>query len=74
MRVVTQTKSEAEAICGFVREHFEIDEKNSLDALNRLGAKEFGYRSVHYIVTGLQRPAVKQGPRFLTLALSLIHI
>jgi ppGpp synthetase/RelA/SpoT-type nucleotidyltranferase/8-oxo-dGTP pyrophosphatase MutT (NUDIX family) len=49
-RVVTQTKSEADAVCRFIREHFEIDEKNSLDTLTRLGAGEFGYRSVHYIV------------------------
>ena len=48
--MVTHIKSEADAICRFIRDNFVIDEKNSLDAVSRLGAKEFGYRSVHYIV------------------------
>jgi ppGpp synthetase/RelA/SpoT-type nucleotidyltranferase len=50
LRVVTQTKSEADAVCQFITRNFEIDRKNSLDTRSRLGAREFGYRSVHYVV------------------------
>jgi ppGpp synthetase/RelA/SpoT-type nucleotidyltranferase/8-oxo-dGTP pyrophosphatase MutT (NUDIX family) len=49
-RVVTHIQSEADAVCRFIRDNFVIDEKNSLDTRSRLGAQEFGYRSVHYIV------------------------
>jgi mutator protein MutT len=49
-RVIAQLKSEVDAVCAFVRDNFVIDEKNSLDALGRLRASEFGYRSVHYVV------------------------
>jgi ppGpp synthetase/RelA/SpoT-type nucleotidyltranferase len=50
-RVIVHTKGEVEAICAFIRKHFEIDEANSLDSADRLRASEFGYRSVHYIVS-----------------------
>jgi mutator protein MutT len=49
-RVITQLKSEAEALCGFISENFLIDQSNSLDTLSRLRPGEFGYRSVHYVV------------------------
>jgi ppGpp synthetase/RelA/SpoT-type nucleotidyltranferase/8-oxo-dGTP pyrophosphatase MutT (NUDIX family) len=49
-RVVVHIKPEVDAVCRFIREHFKIDEKNSLDAGSRLGTQEFGYRSVHYVV------------------------
>src|SRR4051794_15601141 len=49
-RVIAHTRAEVEAICAFIRSHFEIDEENSLDSADRLRANEFGYRSVHYIV------------------------
>jgi ppGpp synthetase/RelA/SpoT-type nucleotidyltranferase/8-oxo-dGTP pyrophosphatase MutT (NUDIX family) len=50
-RVVTQIKPEAEAASQCIKELFEIDKENSQeDTLSRLGAKEFGYRSVHYVV------------------------
>jgi ppGpp synthetase/RelA/SpoT-type nucleotidyltranferase/ADP-ribose pyrophosphatase YjhB (NUDIX family) len=50
VRVVVQTKDEVDRVCRFIREHFKIDERNSLDTLDRLATKEFGYRSVHFIV------------------------
>lgn len=50
VRVITQIDREVQAVCDFIREHFEIDEKNSEDKLIRLRAGEFGYRSVHYVV------------------------
>jgi ppGpp synthetase/RelA/SpoT-type nucleotidyltranferase len=49
-RVVTQTQSEEQAVCEFIKSHFEIDEANSLDVSSRLRPSEFGYRSIHYIV------------------------
>lgn len=49
-RVITHVREDVEAMCQFIREHFEIDEANSLDSLSRLRASEFGYRSVHYVV------------------------
>lgn len=49
-RVIALTRSHVEAMRTFIREHFDIDEKNSEDASIRLGPSEFGYRSVHLIV------------------------
>ncbi len=50
VRVVVQTTAEVDTVCRFIRDNFEIDLKNSLDQRERLRAKEFGYRSVHYVV------------------------
>jgi ppGpp synthetase/RelA/SpoT-type nucleotidyltranferase len=49
-RVIMHVRDDVEALSRFIREHFEIDEANSLDSLTRLRASEFGYRSVHYVV------------------------
>ncbi|MDC0934879.1 RyR domain-containing protein [Pirellulales bacterium] len=49
-RIIVQLPSEVESLVRFVREHFDIDEPNSQDTRERLGAQEFGYRSVHLIV------------------------
>jgi ppGpp synthetase/RelA/SpoT-type nucleotidyltranferase len=50
-RVITRTGQEVEAIGDFIEEHFEIDRENSVDTSQRLRPVEFGYRSVHYIVS-----------------------
>lgn len=50
-RVITHTRSQVEAVCGFVKTHFEIDWDNSVDVTERLKPTEFGYRSVHYIIS-----------------------
>jgi ppGpp synthetase/RelA/SpoT-type nucleotidyltranferase len=50
-RVITTTPSEVETICKFIEEHFNIDWENSIDVSQRHKPAEFGYRSVHYIVT-----------------------
>jgi ppGpp synthetase/RelA/SpoT-type nucleotidyltranferase len=50
-RVIVHFQSQVEKICDFIKANFEIDEANSLDARSRLQVNEFGYRSVHYIVT-----------------------
>jgi ppGpp synthetase/RelA/SpoT-type nucleotidyltranferase len=49
-RVITRTRSEVDAYCQYIKDHFEIDWDNSLDTSQRLTPSEFGYRSIHYIV------------------------
>ncbi|MBN1927637.1 MAG: hypothetical protein JW798_17515 [Prolixibacteraceae bacterium] len=53
-RVIVQFQSQVQNACNFIRENFEIDEANSLDAKSRLLVGEFGYRSIHYIVSPLK--------------------
>jgi len=50
-RVIVHFQSHVDKVCSFIRENFEIDEINSLDAKSKLKVSEFGYRSIHYIVT-----------------------
>ena len=49
-RVIALTLSEVDRLGEFIRQNFDIDQPNSVDAQTRLGAGEFGYRSVHYVV------------------------
>jgi len=50
-RAIVYRKDHIEPLCAFVRAHFEIDWANSEDVLERLKPGEFGYRSVHFIVS-----------------------
>lgn len=50
-RVITLTADQVHAVGRFLEEHFEIDWENSDDVSQRLRPTEFGYRSVHYIVS-----------------------
>ncbi|MFO7589203.1 MAG: tetratricopeptide repeat protein, partial [Gemmatimonadota bacterium] len=50
-RVITRIGPDVEAIGRYLEERFEIDRENSVDASQRLRPTEFGYRSVHYIVS-----------------------
>jgi ppGpp synthetase/RelA/SpoT-type nucleotidyltranferase len=50
-RLIARTRSEVDHLGGFIVGHFEIDTENSVDASDRLKTAEFGYRSVHYIVS-----------------------
>jgi ppGpp synthetase/RelA/SpoT-type nucleotidyltranferase len=50
-RVIVHFQSQVEKVCDFIKDNFEIDEANSLDLRSRLEVNEFGYRSIHYIVT-----------------------
>lgn len=63
-RVITHTQTEVTAICTYIEKQaepsdpdrvFDIDWDNSFNIDQRLKAAEFGYRSVHYIVS-LHRP------------------
>ena len=50
-RVIARTRSEVQEFCRFIEAHFAIDQDNSCDASQRLKPTEFGYRSIHYIVS-----------------------
>jgi ppGpp synthetase/RelA/SpoT-type nucleotidyltranferase len=50
-RVIVHTAGEVRAISEFIERNFQIDEENSVDVSQRLKPSEFGYRSVHYIVS-----------------------
>ena len=50
-RVITHTQTEVTSICNYIEQHFDIDWDNSVNIAQRLKATEFGYRSVHYIVS-----------------------
>ena len=50
-RVIVRTRREVEAISHFVESFFDIDWANSVDTSRRLEPTEFGYRSIHYIVS-----------------------
>jgi ppGpp synthetase/RelA/SpoT-type nucleotidyltranferase len=50
-RVIVHTADEVRAISEFIEKHFQIDEENSIDVSQRLKPTEFGYRSVHYIIS-----------------------
>ena len=50
-RVITHTQDQVKEVCRFIEKNFEVDWENSLDVSTRLKSNEFGYLSVHYIVT-----------------------
>jgi ppGpp synthetase/RelA/SpoT-type nucleotidyltranferase len=50
-RVIVHTAAEVRAMSEFIERNFQIDEENSVDVGQRLKPAEFGYRSVHYIVS-----------------------
>ena len=50
-RVIAPTRHGVDAMCAFLEGHFEIDRENSVGIEQRLAPTEFGYRSVHYIVS-----------------------
>ena len=49
-QIITNTIEERDSICKIIEDCFEIDLENSMDASQRLKPKEFGYRSIHYII------------------------
>jgi ppGpp synthetase/RelA/SpoT-type nucleotidyltranferase len=68
-RIVVHFKSQVDKVCNFIKENFEIDEANSLDLKSKLMVSEFGYRSIHYIVTPKKDSILGEDvePRFKTL-------
>ncbi|MCK4302690.1 MAG: hypothetical protein KAY24_00435, partial [Candidatus Eisenbacteria sp.] len=50
-RIITNTIDEIAPVCDFIRKHFIVDQASSEDVSQRLGAGEFGYRSIHFTVS-----------------------
>ncbi len=50
-RIITHTAAEVYEVAAFIEQNFIIDWANSEDASGRMQTSEFGYRSVHYIVS-----------------------
>jgi len=50
-RIIVHFQSQALKICRFIKDNFIIDEANSIDVSSKLRDGEFGYLSIHYIVT-----------------------
>lgn len=50
-RVVVRTLGELHQMSAAIEAAFNVDWENSLDVSRRLHSAEFGYRSVHYVVT-----------------------
>ncbi len=50
-RIIVQTRSEHAAVCSFIESSFNVDWTNSVRVEERLDVNEFGYRSVHYVVS-----------------------
>jgi ppGpp synthetase/RelA/SpoT-type nucleotidyltranferase len=50
-RIVVHFQGQVVRVCEALKGIFEVDPANSLDHKSRLKVNEFGYRSVHYIVT-----------------------
>ena len=50
-RVIAERRDQLNLFIDYIKTHFEIDEANSVDVRERLRATEFGYRSVHFIVS-----------------------
>lgn len=50
-RVIARTAAHVDAISEFIEGHFRIDWENTIDVRQRLKPSEFGYRSIHYIVS-----------------------
>ncbi|MBI9012214.1 MAG: hypothetical protein JEZ08_08250 [Clostridiales bacterium] len=50
-RVITQTKDQLDDICEFIEHYFKVDYSNSLNKSDILNYDQFGYMSVHYVVS-----------------------
>ncbi len=50
-RLIARTASEVRGVSRFLEEHLDIDWENSDDVSERLSWSEFGYRSIHYVVS-----------------------
>ncbi len=49
-KIITQTQVEVDRMVQFIKKSFDVDEENSVDKLQALGASRFGYAAVHLIV------------------------
>jgi len=51
IRVIVNYQDEVDKIVEMIEEEFEVDKVNSIDKGSLLNPNEFGYRSVHYVVS-----------------------
>lgn len=51
VRVVTYYLDDVERVQQLISREFTVDEQHSVDKITHLGAEEFGYRSVHLIIS-----------------------
>lgn len=51
IRIILYYQEDVNKVVDLVKNNFTIDEKNSMDKANLYNSNEFGYLSVHYIVT-----------------------
>ena len=51
VRIIIESQEQVRSLSSFIKDNFDIDEKNSIDVSTRLKTSEFGYLSIHYIVT-----------------------
>lgn len=51
IRIITYYLNDIDKISAMIENEFEIDKKNSIDKSAILGADQFGYKSVHYIIS-----------------------
>jgi putative GTP pyrophosphokinase len=68
LRIVTFYQDSVKNVVNMLREEFEVDEANSLDKIEDLADTEFGYRSVHLIVSlSPQRAILREWKRYAGL-------
>ena len=68
LRIVLYYLEDVHLISQIIREEFVIDETNSMDKATLLAPNEFGYRSVHFVVSlGAQRKSLPEWARFAEL-------
>ncbi|HEX2898158.1 MAG TPA: hypothetical protein VHS96_00410 [Bacteroidia bacterium] len=51
IRIITYYQDDVDRVTALIREEFEIDEPNSIDKRKILKTNEFGYQSVHFVVS-----------------------
>lgn len=68
LRIVAFYQDSVQNVVNMIREEFEVDEANSLDKIEDLGETEFGYRSVHVVVSlSNQRAILREWKRYAGL-------
>ncbi|MBG0860398.1 MAG: hypothetical protein IQL11_12915 [Bacteroidales bacterium] len=51
VRIITHFENQTAFICRFIEKYFNVDNDNSVDVKTRLKVGEFGYRSLHYVIS-----------------------
>jgi len=51
IRIILYYQEDVDSVVDLIKDNFTIDEKNSINKANLYNSNEFGYLSVHYIIT-----------------------